>query len=128
MKWAIKLHAEATKVVEGVMHKIMAIQKWRERGKRRSSRDCMDRKFKYPMHGHVASIRGFKEARTRGSGCAYQKYLGGYTGKGAPKAGDAPGYNWVAYELFGIPDGRGTIVLDEGGIGMECLAFTGQEV
>ena len=128
MKRTIKLHTGATKVVEDATHKIMTIQEWRGEGTRRFGKDYMDWKFECPMCGHIASIRDFKEAGAKGPNCACQECLGRYTGKGAPKAGDASGCNWAAYGLFGIPDGKGIIVLDEEGIGTECFAFAGQEV
>ena len=128
MKRTIKLHTGAAKTVEDTTHKIMTIQEWREEGTRRFGEDYMDWKFECPMCGHIASIRDFKEAGAKGPNCACQECLGRYTGKGAPKAGDASGCNWAAYGLFGIPDGKGMIVLDEEGIWTECFAFAGQEV
>ena len=73
-------------------------------------------------------MRDFKEAGAEGPNCACQECIGRYTGKGSPKAGDTSGCNWAAYGLFGIPNGKGIIVLDEEGIGTECFAFAGQEV
>ena len=128
MKRTIKLHTGAAKTVEDTTHKIMTIQEWREEGTRRFGEDYMDWKFERPMCGHIASIRDFMEAGAKGPNCACQECLGRYTGKGSPKAGDASGCNWAAYGLFGIPNGKGMIVLDEEGIGKECFAFAGQEV
>lgn len=73
----------------------------------------------------MCHILGFKEAGAESPNCAYQECIGRYTGKGSPKEGDSSGCNWAAYGFFGIPNGKGIIVMDEDGMGTECFDFAG---
>lgn len=80
------------------------------------------------MCGHIASIRDFKEAGEDNPNCAYQECIGRYTGKGSPQKGDSSGCNWAAYGFFGIPNGKGIIVLSDDGNGTECFDFADESL
>lgn len=118
----IKLHTGSSTTV-GEDHKVMTVDEWRAEAIRRFGDDYMAWKFVCPMCGHVASIRDFREAGAESPNCAYQECIGRYNGKGSPKEGDSSGCNWAAYGLFGIPNGKGIIVIDEDGMGTECFDF-----
>ncbi|MHC1723068.1 MAG: VVA0879 family protein, partial [Aminipila sp.] len=107
-------------------HKVMTHAEWIEEGKRRFGQDFLNWKFQCPMCGHVASIQDFKDAGADNPNCAYQECIGRYTGKDSPKEGDFSGCNWAAYGLFGIPNGKGVLVVDENQIGTEVFDFADQ--
>lgn len=123
MEREIKLHTGALKKVDDSKHKVMTQEEWMTEGERRFGEDFMDWKFVCPMCGHIASIREFKEAGADGPNCAYQECIGRYMGKGSPAKGDSSGCNWAAYGLFGIPNGKGIIVIADDDIGTECFDF-----
>lgn len=122
MERTIKMRTGVSKTVNE-KHKTMTQQEWMEEGKKRFGEDYMDWKFVCPMCGHVASIREFKEAGADSPNSAYQECIGRYTGKGSPKEGDTSGCNWVAYGLFGIPNGKGITVIADDENGTECFEF-----
>lgn len=123
MKREIKMHTGAIHTVDDQKHKVMTQAEWMEEGKRRFGVDFLKWKFQCPMCGHVASIQDFKDAGAENPNCAYQECIGRYTGKGAPKEGDSSGCNWAAYGFFGIPNGKGVIVISEDGTGTDVYDF-----
>lgn len=123
MERTIKMSSGSYRTVDDAKHKVMTQSAWREEGTRRFGKDFMDWKFKCPMCGHVASIREFKDAGASDPNCAYQECIGRYTGKGSPKKDDDSGCNWAAYGLFGIPNGKGIIVIADDDTGVECFDF-----
>ncbi len=126
MKRKIKMHTGAIRTVDDEQHKVMTQAEWMEEGKRRFGQDFLNWKFQCPMCGHVASIQDFKVAGADNPNCAYQECIGRYTGKDSPKKGDSSGCNWAAYGLFGIPNGKGILVVGEDEIGTEVFDFADQ--
>ena len=121
MKIKVKLNTGLyTEVDES---KTMTQEDWLAEGRRRFGEDFMNWKFVCPMCRHIASIQDFKEAGADNPNCAYQECIGRYIGKGSPVSGDSSGCNWAAYGFFGIPNGKGIIVIAEDGIGIECFDF-----
>lgn len=128
MKRTIPLGSNRSMTVDDEKHKVMKQSEWMEEGKKRFGEDFMKWKFVCPMCGHVASIQDFKDVGASSPNVAYQECIGRYTGKGSPKEGDSSGCNWAAYGLFGIPNGKGIIVIsDETGNGVECFDFAESE-
>lgn len=101
-----------------------SVDEWREEGERRFGKDVMAWRFKCPMCGHVAAVKEFADAGAKDpANAAYEECIGRYTGKGSPKEGDSSGCNWAAYGLFGIPNGKGVIVITGEETGAEIFAF-----
>lgn len=123
MERTIKLHTGANLTIDDEKKKVMTLEEWRKEGKKRFGEDIMKWKFVCPMCGHVASVQEFVDAGAEDPDSAYQECIGRYIGKGSPVSGDASGCNWVAYGFFGMPNGKGIIVIDEKNIGTECFDF-----
>jgi len=88
-----------------------SIEEWRAEGERRFGPDVMKWRFVCPMCGHVAAVQDFADAGVKDpANAAYEECIGRYTGAGAPKEGQDK-CNWAAFGLFGIPNGKGAIII-----------------
>lgn len=123
MQREIKMHTGAIQTIDDEKHKVMTQSEWMEEGKRRFGGDFLNWKFKCPMCGHVASIQNFKDAGVDDPNCAYQECIGRYTGKESAKEGDSSRCNWAAYGLFGIPNGKGILIINDDGTGTDVYDF-----
>ena len=103
----------------------VSVKEWQEEGKRLFGADIMKWRFRCPMCGHVASVQDFKDAGADSPNAAFQECIGRYTGQGSPDSvkGNPNGCNWAAYGLFGIPNGKGRLVLAEDGTVVEAFDF-----
>ena len=101
------------------------VKDWLDEGKALFGADVMKWKFRCPMCGHVASVQEFKDVGAESPDAAYQECIGRYRGAGSPnsKDGNPNGCNWAAYGLFGIPNGKGRLVLAEGGTVVEVFDY-----
>lgn len=122
----IKLHTGVSTTINDD-HRVMTEQEWLNEGKNRFGEDFMKWRFVCPMCGHTASIQEFKDAGADDPNLAFQECIGRYLGKGSPKEGDSSGCNWAAYGLFGIPNGKGIIVIDDNEMGTEVFDFAEQD-
>ena len=105
-------------------------KEWLAEGRQLFGTDVMKWKFRCPMCGHVASVQDFKDAGADDPNDAFQECIGRYKGAGAPgsPAGNPNGCNWAAYGLFGIPNGKGRLVMAEDGKVLEIFDFAREEV
>lgn len=114
---SIEFDEEKKKVYE-------SLDEWRAEGFKRFGKDIMAWKFKCPMCGHVAAVKDFAEAGVEDpANAAYEECIGRYTGKGSPQKGDSSGCNWAAYGLFGIPNGKGVVVITGEGTGAHIFDY-----
>lgn len=107
----------------------MPVREWFEEGERLFGKGIMGFRFKCPMCGKVYSVEEFKRAGAPDVNGAYQECIGRYLGAGAPGSpdGNPNGCNWAAYGLFGIPNGKGRLVLVPDGKVVEVFDYAREE-
>lgn len=108
--------------------KPITVEEWIAEGEALFGRGILGYRFQCPMCGKTWSVDEFR--REGGDvNSAYQECIGRHLGAGAPGSpdGNPNGCNWAAYGVFGIPNGKGRLVLAPDGDVVEVFDYAREE-
>lgn len=120
MKKRIRLHTGIYVQVE--KSKIMTSEQWHREGERRFGVELLNWRYVCPMCGHIACGRDFEAIGVSPMNGAME-CIGRYYRRGRAVEGDSSGCNWTAAGLYGIPNGKGIVVVLNDGRAFECFDF-----